>query len=263
MEFNEELRNRGNLKISGASNSEGGDYNEVHISGAGNINGNLRCIDMHVSGSSNVNGDVEAENIKISGSAKIQGNIMAKEISASGSAKIQGKIKTDKISASGVFKAFDKVEARKIKSSGVCEFNSDVKCEKIHTSGSININGNCESELFESSGMFKIGGLLNSEVIDIDLGGRCETSEIGGNKINIYCNKNNFGIFNIFGHFNEGRLFCKVIEGDEIELSNVTADLVRGRNIIVNENCDIKKIEYDDNFENKGNSKIGETIKNN
>lgn len=245
MEFNEELRNKSNLRISGASNSQGGDYNEVHISGAGNINGNLRCIDMHVSGSSNVNGDVEAENIKISGSAKIQ-----------------GKIKTDKISASGVFKAFDKVEARKIKSSGVCEFNSDVKCEKIHTSGSININGNCESELFESSGMFKIGGLLNSEVIDIDLGGRCETSEIGGNKINIYCNKNNFGIFNIFGHFNEGRLFCKVIEGDEIELSNVTADLVRGRNIIVNENCDIKKIEYDDNFENKGNSKIGETIKN-
>ena len=47
------------MKISGASSMPGGEYRRVSISGAGRVNGSLKCEELHCSGASNVQGDVD------------------------------------------------------------------------------------------------------------------------------------------------------------------------------------------------------------
>lgn len=263
MEIKDELNEKGDLNISGSSSSNGGEYRNVKISGAARIDGDVRCINFHTSGSSKIAGNVTAQNISTSGSTKVQGNLDCEDLDGSGAFKIAGNIEADMIRVSGAFETNGKTSAKEIHTSGSCAFGNDVKTQKIHTSGSLKVDGNCDAEQFESSGAFTIKGLLNAESADINVQGKCEVNEIGGNKIRVYSKKGMAVFFNLFSVFSDRTLYCKVIEGDDIELSNVTCDLVRGRNIIINENCNIKRIEYDENFENKSNCEIKDVIKNN
>ena len=262
MGINEELNKKGDLNISGSSSSDGGEYRNVKISGSAKINGDIRCVNFHSSGSGKLNGNINAESISASGSTRIQGDLSCEDLEGSGSFKVEGNIESENIKVSGSFTVKGKTLAEKIKTSGSGTFNDSVKTQKIHTSGSLKINGNCDAELFESCGGFKIHGLLNAETADINVQGKCEVDEIGGNKINVYSRKGVTGIFDFISVFSDKTLYCKVIEGDDIELSNVTCDLVRGRNIIINENCKIKRVEYDGEFQNKCNCEIKEVVKN-
>ncbi|MDY5911465.1 MAG: cell shape determination protein CcmA [Inconstantimicrobium porci] len=263
MEIKDELNEKGDLNISGSSSSNGGEYRNVKVSGSAKINGYVRCIHFRASGSSRINGSVNAQDVSTSGSTRIQGNLNCEDLGGSGSFKVEGNIESEMIKTSGSFTVKGKTSAQEIHTSGSSTFGDSVKTQKIHTSGNLKINGNCDAELFESCGGFNINGLLNAETADINVQGRCEVNEIGGNKINVYSKTGIAGLLNFISVFSDKTLYCKVIEGDDIELSNVTCDLVRGRNIILNENCKIKKVEYDENFENRCNCEVKDVVKNN
>ena len=47
------------MKISGASSMPGGEYGRVSISGAGKVQGSLKCEELHCSGAAKVHGDVD------------------------------------------------------------------------------------------------------------------------------------------------------------------------------------------------------------
>ena len=47
------------MKISGSSTMPGGEYGSVSISGAGKVNGSLKCEELHCSGAAKVQGDVD------------------------------------------------------------------------------------------------------------------------------------------------------------------------------------------------------------
>ena len=44
------------MKISGSSTMPGGEYGSVSISGAGKVNGSLKCEELHCSGAAKVQG---------------------------------------------------------------------------------------------------------------------------------------------------------------------------------------------------------------
>ena len=47
------------MKISGSSSMPGGEYGKVSISGAGKVQGSLKCEELHCSGAAKVHGDVD------------------------------------------------------------------------------------------------------------------------------------------------------------------------------------------------------------
>ena len=47
------------MKISGSSTMPGGEYRRVSISGAGKVQGSLKCEELHCSGAAKVQGDVD------------------------------------------------------------------------------------------------------------------------------------------------------------------------------------------------------------
>ena len=73
------------MKISGSSTMPGGEYGSVSISGAGKVNGSLKCEELHCSGAAKVQGDVDcAGELHTSGAGKIAGSVRCGSLSASG-----------------------------------------------------------------------------------------------------------------------------------------------------------------------------------
>ena len=55
------------MKISGSSTMPGGEYGSVSISGAGKVNGSLKCEELHCSGAAKVQGDVDCARALLTG----------------------------------------------------------------------------------------------------------------------------------------------------------------------------------------------------
>jgi cytoskeletal protein CcmA (bactofilin family) len=220
---------RGNLKISGAGSSTGGSFDEVRISGAGSIDGDIDCRILSISGAGEIKGNVKAEDVHISGAGDIKGNLECGEAEISGSGKVKGD-----------------VQCSRIKISGGSDIKGNLKSEQIEISGAIGVKGDCEAESFKASGAFDIGGLLNAGNINVNIGGYCSVSEIGGETINVRTGGGVLGIGRILSDiFNARRgMRCSIIEGDDIYLEETRAKIVRGNNVTIGKGCEIELVEY-------------------
>ncbi|HOP11500.1 MAG TPA: polymer-forming cytoskeletal protein [Oscillospiraceae bacterium] len=215
---------KNDMHISGSGTIAAGEYGNVKISGSGKINGSISCTELHCSGSAKADGDILCSgDIKCSGSFHCSGNIDAGSITCSGAAKIGEAIKANTIKASGAIKATD-MEAERIVLSGGCG----------------------------------VSGLLNAETVEINLGGKCSVGSIGGGKITV---KLGGGSGFWLGRRRDDLLETGTIEGDEIELENTTADIVRGKNVIIGKNCSIKTVEYSGNLIVDGSSTVKQQTK--
>ena len=78
------------MKISGSSSMPGGEYRRVSISGAGKVQGSLKCEELHCSGAAKVQGDVDcAGELHTSGAGKVAGNARCGSLSSSGAFSAQ------------------------------------------------------------------------------------------------------------------------------------------------------------------------------
>lgn len=237
----------GNLKISGVGSSNGGRFNEVRISGAGDVNGDIECNLFKSSGASDVKGNLKSKIVEVSGAADIRGNVSAEQIFVSGTSDMNGD-----------------VETKKIKISGASDIKGGLHAEEVDISGVIEIRNDCEAETFRATGGFKIGGLLNADRIEISIGGKCNVKEMGGEKIIVrLSNSVGLGIiraikevFNVHEY-----LVTELIEGDEIYIESTVAKVVRGNNITIGPDCDIDLVEYKGEIKLKNDARIKEQKK--
>lgn len=242
------MENRHDLKISGMGTSSGGLYNNVVVSGTARINGDLDCMNLDIEGVCKIIGNVKAKDIDINGESKLNGNLECEIIKVNGHSKING---------NAVVKNID--------ISGATTIGGNISSENVSIQGAVKVDGNCDSENFISKGVFSISGLLNSENVEVELYGKCKAKEIGGEKISV-----KKGIASIFSKLIKpiftmldiyDGLTVEIIEGDDIYLEHTKAKVVRGNTIRVGSNCEIDLIEYKNNFEQLGDSKVNESRK--
>lgn len=226
------MERENNLRISGAGSSGGGRFNEVKISGAGSINGDIECNVFRSSGASDVKGNIKTKIFESSGASEIKGNVIAAEMRISGAGNIRGDVSTTKI-----------------KISGAGNIGGNLQAEAIEVSGSVGIGNDCEAESFKASGGFKIGGLLNAGKIDIDINGKCNAKEIGGERITITKYGKGRAVNGVFKAIKDmfnihEYLITEAIEGDDIYLESTVSRVVRGNNVKIGPDCDIDIVEY-------------------
>ncbi|WP_318506008.1 cytoplasmic protein [Bacillus sp. T3] len=232
----------GDLIINGVGASNGGQFNQVLISGKGTINTAVDCTYFKCSGTGIVHSDIKSEKTKISGHAKISGNVVSHEFEIEGRALVRGNAEVHELDIKG--RGF---------------INGHVKAEEIKSQGSIVIGGDCEAESFKAEGHFKVGGLLTAEKIEIVLASGCMATEIGGSTIRVK-QKSNI-IRDLLKLVFPIKLEAELIEGDMIELENTKAKIVRGTHIIIGENCEIDRVEYKEAFRVEKNGLVHENIK--
>ena len=226
------------MRISGSGRINGGSYNDVRISGWGEVTGDLDCNDFSISGSGSVAGNLKAREATISGSGKIGGDVDCTErLKISGSAKISGAVKCGALMVSGD-----------------CSIQQDVSAEKIRISGSSKIGGNCSAEEFRAEGIFNVGGLLNAGTVELRLHAwGSSVQEIGGEAITVSRHMHGWLSKLIGGKY---LLETGTIEGDEVSLEGVKANVVRGRNVRIGEGCDIGLVEYSGTFEQDNDASV-------
>ena len=232
----------GDLIINGYGSANGGEFDRVVINGKGTVNGQVNCTLLECNGSGAITGDVKSEKVKISGNGKISGNVVSQNIIIEGGASILGGAKTSKMNIQGK-----------------ATIGGYVKGEELRVQGSVAIGGDCEVEVFQLEGQFSIGGLLSAEEIDIETFGACKAHEIGGKSIRV--KQKSSVLLSLLKTIKSVTLETELIEGDDIELENTKAKIVRGTHIVVGENCEIDLVEYKETFRVDKNGRVKESVK--
>lgn len=233
------MKERQNLKCSGATTVAGGVYDQVSTSGALKSSGSIDCMSLHSSGATKIAGDlICAGEVSGSGAIKINGRLQTGSLRSSGSVHAGEELICDgEARISGSLGCAGDVRADCLRCYGSTTSAGVVRAREVHVSGKLEAGG-VEAELFYSTGKLSVRGLLNAENVDIRLGGRCEVSDIGGSHITA-CKERVVGF-----SFSRPELCVKTIEGDTIELEYTKAEVVRGRYVRIGAGCEIGRVEY-------------------
>jgi len=241
---------RNSASISGAGTISAGTYTRVSISGAGKVIGDIVAEELKISGAGKVAGRAEVREIVTSGSAAFASDVIADEMRVSGSARIDGQARVKELKCSGTFKV-----------------EKGITAEYVKVSGSLRVGGDAESEIFKASGGFKIEGLLSADRIEIRLGGHCYAREIGGERIEVrrggWREKGILldGLVKLFTGGGTAALETKQVEGDEIELEDTQAEVVRGKKVVIGPGCRIGRVEYSESLKVAPDAVVKERVK--
>ena len=215
------------VHISGAGNVGGGEYKNISISGSGEVTSDVRCQSLKSAGSVHIAGSVECSGeFKIAGSVRVDGDIKCGSCHLAGSAKVKS------IEANG----------------------------ELWFAGSVIADGNVSGEKVTIDGVANVNGLINGDEIRIAFDGDgVKANEIGGGTIKIAPKKEKKAHW--FGKKKIKRSEIGTIEGDEIRLELVKADVVRGANVTIGDGCEIGKVEYSESIEISENAHVDCQVK--
>lgn len=246
------------MKISGSSTMPGGNYKDVKISGSSKIQGDVKCECIKVSGSATILGNASVTNgIKVSGKCTFKGNLTAEEVKVSGSVSIDKDLTASNLKISGSVKSDGQCYVEELFVSGSLSA-SDIKGKKVTILGSLKTQGDVEADFIKFGGKFHIENLLSGDEIIINPSSNCFVKEIGGQNIKIERYRNSGGIFfNLFPFSSTfGKVRSELIEGDNIVLEFTDADMVRGKNVTIGKGCNIKKVEYTNDYKLKDDGNV-------
>ena len=233
------------MKISGCGKVPAGEYDNIKISGSGDLEGKVKCASLRVSGSADANTVECSGEIHISGTCNFESDIRTKSLHVSGAINCDGNVTaTDSIHLSGG-----------------ANIDGYVRCGVLDAHGGLNVEGDIEAEFANIYGNLYCEGLLNAEQIEIDTKSGCSIGSIGGSKIKItYTQRKifpNLIKLHVNGEHVKGVKVEQTIEGDEIDVKYVTCPRVSGRTVKVGEGCDIAVLQYSESYEIDPKAKVG------
>lgn len=233
------------MKISGSGTIPAGEYENIKISGSGDLEGTVKCTSLHISGSADADTVECMEEIHISGASSFDGDIFTKSLHVSGAINCDGNV----------------TATESMHLSGGVNVDGNIKCGTLKAHGGLNVEGDIEAETAHIHGSASCGGLLNAENIDIDTRDGCVFGSIGGSKIVIKYRQRKLFKNLITVSFNDKRVrgveVEQSIEGDEIDIEHITCPRVSGRTVKVGEGCKIELLQYSESYETHEKAKVG------
>lgn len=237
---------RKNASISGAGKLSGGIYDTVKVAGSGKIEG-----------------DIDANQISTAGACKIEGNIKAQRMKTAGACKIVGDVQVGELKTAGSCSVEGRVQAEALESAGAQTVLKSISAKQVEAAGSFRVGGDVEADRFSAKGSIDIGGLLSADEVRLELGGRSKIREIGGERIEVRKLSRgwhlNF-IIDLRGGGSSG-LEAETIEGDEIHLEATRAKVVRGKRVVIGEDCQIDRVEYSESLQVDNAAAVKEQVK--
>jgi cytoskeletal protein CcmA (bactofilin family) len=233
---------RSDIKTAGGGSFSGGTYGDVTFNGSGTINGDVDAITYRVNGAGSNNGRVKAQSIVVNGTATFNGEVQANDMQINGDATIRDGAGIGRLSVKGNL-----------------ALGGSLAAHDVDLRGIVRIGGDCQAESFTGEGSFSIAGLLNAGNVDVIVQAASTVREIGGERIVI--RQPVGGIQSLTGLFTllaEKRLTTETIEGDVVWLENVTAKVVRGKQVTVGQGCVIDLIEYEESYTPAGAPQVKE-----
>ncbi|GAB6927518.1 polymer-forming cytoskeletal protein [Paenibacillus sp. JCM 10914] len=235
----EQEHKRQDMKIAGAGSASGGYYNKVRIDGAGRVDGDVDCESFVINGSANVSGSVATQSMVVNGSGSVKGSLQSEDLEVAGNLNIKGNLRS-----------------RSIGIDGHTSVKGDSESESLEVNGNLRVHGDVRSEKATFNGLFNIDGRLHVGSAHIQVLGRSIAREIVGDRITVRRKGQRFWdmlSINLRGN----RLEARVIEGDVLDLEYVEADIVRGNRVILGKGCQVRQVEYRDEYNQHPEAEVG------
>lgn len=188
---------------------------------------------VKVLGELEVHQDMAAHRIKVVGGMNSKRDLTCDNIG------ILGTVKANRVTVRETATVLGTLSAAVIAAEAM-EINGEVRCQEEMGCGELIVRGAIE-----------IDGLLSAESVKIKSGYVSRVKEMGGQKLTVSSPL----------PFAKRVLRAELIEFDEIDIKNTEAAVIRGKNIVIGENCIVDVVEYSDNLIRHGNAQIGEIRK--
>ncbi|HZG75361.1 MAG TPA: polymer-forming cytoskeletal protein [Paenibacillus sp.] len=218
------------LKMSGIGSAAGGVYRLVSIEGVGTVGGSLSCAAFRSNGICTVKGDIRSDDrLDVNGKLTGEGVVDAPRIAIDGQATLNGRLRADRIALNGF----------------------------------ATIRGDVEAEAFDAEGAFAIEGLLNAGTIDAKLQGRSRAGDIGCDRIVVKrsARRDWSRLLAWLVPLFQPQLSARTIEGNDVELAETRADIVRGDRVAIGPGCEIGEVEYGIELTVHPEAKVGKRTK--
>ncbi|RAP73831.1 hypothetical protein [Paenibacillus montanisoli] len=207
--------NRPDFAISGVGSTAGGQFHRVELEGVSRVSGDLDCYSFSMNGMATVKGGVRSEErFKASGKLTVEGSVHAAVMELEGQMKVRG----------------------------------GVSCDVYRMNGFAKVYGDCSAQQCDVRGGMTVGGVLHADRLEIYLDGpvraeviRCRELRMkqgGGGSLKRF-------LQSILPTSWQAQLRADRIEGDDLELKETTAALVRGRRVTIGAGSVIDRVEYE------------------
>lgn len=217
------------------------------------------------------------EKIEVSAPITVTSSIEANEITIhkTGTLIVQGKVNAPFIRVSGILNIEDTLETEQLTIDSDAELivSGDAITASIHNKGRLQTEGGLRSDKFDSAGVVVARGPINAKhfkstgslQLDNDLTAQeteiivSEVSNIrylNGGKVHVKAEREM-----LLFKDEESRLAVREIDGSLVTLENVVAELVRGDNVTIKNNCTIKSVEYTESYDYDESSDVHEFAK--
>jgi len=184
-------------------------------------------------------GGIVVQNYVMEGVGRISGGEFD-TITVKGVGTCSDSIKAENIHVEGVFNCSGEAVTGLLHCAGVSEFKSNIRAKRITIEGVLTQKEGTriEAEEIICDGLLKTGGEISADIIKAD--GCIVAKEIFGDQVKI---KSYYRAKRIVNFFTREKSEIRLIEATTIELKGVTADIVNGRDITIEANCIIDKID--------------------
>lgn len=240
---NRDSRRVSDVRMIGEGSSVGGTFGKIRIIGQGRVDGAASCQTVRCIGDAFIQGQLNASTIKLLGNMHTQGGLSGDSASALGELRVDGTL-----------------QVRQMKLIGATRVGKNLQGEKLKCSGQLQIQGNCIAEEMHIRGVITTEGTVNAENIRIKLNGPSYARELCGARIDVQQ-----AFLSWFPSFRSERvsrtMTVDLIEGDNIRLEHVTAEVVRGRRVTIGPGCQIGFVEYTEKYKEHHTASVGSSVR--
>lgn len=231
-----------NITINGMENISKNKFDNVIVNGSAVFPDGFEALKVRIDGTIKCNGDAVCSSIRCNGSARFFGGIDIKELYCDGSLISSGTqpVKIEQIYCSGAAKFLSDVLTDTIDING--SFNTENGCnlnaKKVFCDGSIIVNGDINTDMLNADG-FIFANTINAKKVYIN-------SMLNRKLKKLLAKKPDTAI--------------SLINADEIELINIKASKIVGKNIKIGSGCVIGSVECSGELSIDENAEVSEIL---
>jgi|GEM_PF-3977369 len=182
-----------------------------------------------------------ASQLHINGSRTFAGDVRAQSIGIAGQGRFRGEVRADKFSSFGSCIVESSCTVQQLACAGHGRFHS-VAAERISATGSFRANTTVKAELFHAKGIIHIGDSLTADEVQLALKGKSFIRNLTvKGKLEIRADR--LSILNLL-RLRKRILICTVVNGANMDIEHVEAELVVGDEIRIGAGCAIREVRY-------------------
>ncbi len=249
---------KGNIKLSGNGSISEGEYKDIKIMGNAISNGRVKAEKITIMGSADLNSSIEVKECIVFGNAIIRGNMRAEKFKVNGDLTIVGDCEVGELSVNGKTDIDGMIECNNVVIRGDMILTKACQSKTLKVYGSVDASSDLLGEEISIDGKVQCKGLLSGETVCLHAFENSYCKEIGATKLVV-----EKPIYHLlwFGYGKKNSLSCDLIEADEIKVEYTKAKIIRGKQVILNKQCEVDTLEYSEQYTKGEDCQVREVTK--